>query len=341
MEETPTMAIEFVKTRVFPQGMAPADERQALELIEICGRTAYKSEDKITEDSARSFVLMLKKHGHLSVLEHSNAVLGIEENVFRSPASSTPPIETFRQSLVDRLEARNGYHRFAPIPSSTGFAMGGNYRSWIDTVGYLRDREPRYACFFQKHLNHFYPNLFEAPEASFEGPEYRVSLLREEEQMGILKQDPDSDLPVFVFKFICDRGITHEVVRHRVLSFTQESTRYVNYGNKGMTVILPEELEPFFDAEKGSFTAHNPLVEMWIQRAETIFKWYQEDLERGLKPQTARDILPNLLKSEIMVSGRWSGWRHFIALRDSKQAHPRIRFIAQEVRKYFETFGLF
>lgn len=63
------MRVRFQESGVFPQGMAPADEGRLLQLIESCGRTAYKSEDKITADSARTFVLMLKKHGHLSVLD--------------------------------------------------------------------------------------------------------------------------------------------------------------------------------------------------------------------------------------------------------------------------------
>ena len=158
--------------------------------------------------------------------------------------------------------------------------------------------------------------------------------------MEALRRDPWSDLPVFVFKFICDRGITHEVVRHRVFSFTQESTRYVNYQNRGMTLILPEELHPFYDFEKMEFMRGDPLVDAWRSRALTLFQWYQEDLGRGLKPEIARDILPNLLKSEIFVSGRWSGWKHFIELRDSPKAHPRIRYVARETRKYFDSIGM-
>ncbi|GKT06837.1 FAD-dependent thymidylate synthase [Desulforhabdus sp. TSK] len=333
-------AIQFVQTAASPQGIAPSAEGQALELIEICGRTAYKSEEKITRDSARSFVLMLKKHGHLSVLEHSNAVLRIAGSA-PGVEGHHPPLEAFQESLKACLGSRIGYHRMAHLSAAVGFAVSGNFRAWIDTLEYFREREPRYAVFFQTHLNRFYPSLFHAPERPSEDfSNVTVSLLEEDEQLSALRRDPTSDLPVFVFKFVCDRGITHEVVRHRVLSFTQESTRYVNYGNKGMTVILPEELEPFFDPLSGGFSAQSPLVEMWTQRLETIFRWYQNDLDRGLKPQTARDILPNLLKSEILVSGRWSGWKHFIALRDSAQAHPRIRFIAREVRKYFETLGL-
>jgi thymidylate synthase (FAD) len=107
-----------------------------------------------------------------------------------------------------------------------------------------------------------------------------------------------------------------------------------------MVLILPEELEPFFDAERGVFDQENPAVTRWHQRAQALFDWYQGDVDRGLRPEIARDILPNLLKSEIFVSGRWSGWEHFIRLRESKQAHPRIRSIAREVRKYFESIDL-
>ena len=71
------MKIQFVKTAVFPHGMAPHEETEAVKVVEVCGRTAYKSEARITEDSALDFVLMLKKHAHLSVLEHSNIVLKI------------------------------------------------------------------------------------------------------------------------------------------------------------------------------------------------------------------------------------------------------------------------
>ncbi len=75
----------------------------------------------------------------------------------------------------------------------------------------------------------------------------------EEEQLALLRKDPASDLPVFIFKFVCDRGITHEVVRHRVFSFTQESTRYVNYKNKGMVLILPEEIQDSYDSLEERF----------------------------------------------------------------------------------------
>jgi flavin-dependent thymidylate synthase len=330
------MSVRFVKNSVFAFGLASSDEDRALRLVELCGRTAYKSEDKITEDSAKKFVLMLKSHGHLSVLEHSNIVLKIEEDPSAQIQGGPSPI-TFAdilQALTDRL----GFHRIFSVNSGSGFLMSGNFRAWIETLDSLKALEHIHA-FLARNLNRFFPAIF-----PWDGHEQaipsRASLQGEEEQLELLKTDPYFDLPVFVFRFTCDRGITHEVVRHRVLSFTQESTRYVNYENKGMVLILPEELENSYDEGKGSLAPDDLRAGEWRKRAEIIFHWYKEDLARGLRPEIARDILPNMLKSEIFVSGRWSGWKHFILLRDSSQAHPRIRFLAREVRKYFESLGL-
>ncbi len=336
LREEKEMSVRFVKSSVFAFGLAPSDENRALRLVELCGRTAYKSEDKITEDSAKKFVLMLKSHGHLSVLEHSNIVLKIEEDPSAQIQGGPSPI-TFAdilQALTDRL----GFHRIFSVNSGSGFLMSGNFRAWIETLDSLKALEHIHA-FLARNLNRFFPAIF-----PWDGHEQaipsRASLQGEEEQLELLKTDPYFDLPVFVFRFTCDRGITHEVVRHRVFSFTQESTRYVNYENKGMVLILPEELENSYDEGKGSLAPDDLRAGEWRKRAEIIFHWYKEDLARGLRPEIARDILPNMLKSEIFVSGRWSGWKHFILLRDSSQAHPRIRFLAREVRKYFESLGL-
>lgn len=337
------MGIRFQGSGVFPQGMAPSEEGRLLQLIEICGRTAYKSEDKITDDSARAFVLMLKKHGHLSVLEHSNIVLKIEPSPGKQwIGTSTGSAGEFSETVIGTLKERNAFHRVSllPLPSRDAVAIAGNLRGWLETMAYLKNSSGQLHMLLGGALHRFYPVLFDPVESPVKETEFGVSVMAEEEQLAFLKKDSGCDLPVFVFKFVCDRGITHEVVRHRVLSFTQESTRYVNYQNKGMVLIVPEELQEYYDPTQEQFVVDHPLVQAWTQRAETIFSWYQEDLNRGLKPQIARDILPNLLKSDIFVSGRWSGWAHFIGLRDSRQAHPRIRAIAREVRTYLESLGL-
>jgi thymidylate synthase (FAD) len=337
------MAIRFQKSEVFPQGVAPSDEKRLLQVVEICGRTAYKSEDKITDDSAKAFVLMLKKHGHLSVLEHSNIVLKLEAKPIANTSKTNIPSDNeLFELLIKTLKERNAYHRVFPLHplAAGGVAIAANVRGWIETLRCLKANSSDLHPLFSTRLSEFYPVLFQPEGPIVETNGLQASLMSEMEQLALLRKDAASDLPVFIFKFICDRGITHEVVRHRVFSFTQESTRYVNYKNKGMVLILPEEIEDCYDCVQEQFLDHNPKVQQWLNRAEILFDWYRDDLNRGLRPEIARDILPNLLKSEIYVSGRWSGWRHFIQLRDSQQAHPRIRFLAREVRGYFESLGL-
>ena len=336
------MTVQFVLPAVIPFGVAPAREDQALKMVELCGRTAYKSEDRITVDSAQSFVLSLKKLGHLSVLEHSNIALRITGSTGSGIGSSGVRGSLLWQDLIGGLRERNGFHRVVPLSTgaSDDFVIAGNFRSWFETLSWFRANDSRFGHFFGHHLHQFYPHLFPAGVVSPSELDFQAELMDEQEQMAMMRRNPATDLAVFIFKFICDRGITHEVVRHRVFSFTQESTRYVNYQNRGLVLIVPEELRSFFDDACGELDQRDPIASMWVARAKSLYEWYQADLERGLKPEIARDILPNLLKSEIFVSGRWSGWRHFIQLRDSKKAHPRIREIAREVRKYFESIGL-
>lgn len=333
--------VRFVPMEVTSHGVAPGAESDLLRLVELAGRTAYKSEDRITEDSAKAFVLMLKKHEHLSVLEHSNIVVKVGRAAGSARGRSFDP-EAVLTSIVTALGPRNAYHRIFRIPGSAteGFAMAGNLRSWIETLRELDHQKISCRPFLVRQLHRFYPSLFEDAGNPDEQWSLEVSLMSEAEQLDLLKKYPVSDLPLFVFKIVCDRGITHELVRHRVFSFTQESTRYVNYKNRGMMLILPEELQAAYDVQRQEFTQENSNVAEWRRRAQMLFEWYQQDVERGLKPEIARDILPNLLKSEIFVSGRWSGWEHFIRLRDSRHAHPRIRFIAREVRRYFESIDL-
>ena len=122
-------------------------------------------------------------------------------------------------------------------------------------------------------------------------------------------------------RVICDRGVTHEIVRHRIAAYSQESTRYCNYskdkfGNE-ITVI-----EPLF-FEKGSLE-----YKIWEDTMKEIEKNYFKLLELGRTPEEARSILPNSLKTEIVMTMNLREWRHFFKLRASKNAHPQMREVA-------------
>lgn len=120
-------------------------------------------------------------------------------------------------------------------------------------------------------------------------------------------------------KFIVDRGVSHEIVRHRLASYSQESTRYCNYGNddQGITVI-----EPFF------FKHNQDKWIAWCEAMEYVNLEYQELIRLGATPQEARSVLPNSLKTEIWMTANIREWLHFFIMRASKAAHPQMRQVA-------------
>lgn len=118
-------------------------------------------------------------------------------------------------------------------------------------------------------------------------------------------------------RIICDRGVTHELVRHRIASYSQESTRYCNYskdkfGNE-LTFIRP------------CFWQNGSCYELWRNTMQHIEEQYFVLLENGAKPEEARSILPNSIKTEIVATMNLRQWRHFFSLRMSEAAHPQMR----------------
>ena len=130
-------------------------------------------------------------------------------------------------------------------------------------------------------------------------------------------------------RVICDRGVTHEIVRHRLASYTQESTRYVNYSKgkygKEITVIDPI----FWDKDSVKY-------KIWHSAMRFAEKSYMELLEEGATPQEARSVLPNSLKTEILMTMNLRAWRHFFELRCHKAAHPQMREIALPLLEEFK-----
>lgn len=131
-------------------------------------------------------------------------------------------------------------------------------------------------------------------------------------------------------RVVCDRGVSHEIVRHRIASYSQESTRYCNYqkdkfGNE-LTFI-----KPVFWEES------TPEYNIWYDTTQKIEENYMQLISMGAKPQEARSILPNSLKTEIVVTMNLREWRHFFKLRTSEAAHPQMREIAGMILKEFKN----
>lgn len=125
----------------------------------------------------------------------------------------------------------------------------------------------------------------------------------------------------FTVKFIVDRGVSHEMVRHRLASYSQESTRYCNYSKDDFQSEITF-IEPYYLAE-GS-----PGWMEWMLAMEAAEKAYFNLLNIGHSPQEARAVLPNSLKTEVMMTANLREWRHFLKVRTSKAAHPQIREVA-------------
>ena len=119
------------------------------------------------------------------------------------------------------------------------------------------------------------------------------------------------------YKVIFDRGVTHEIVRHRIFSFAQESTRYVNYKGTDMQFIRP----CFW--KDGDYCYSN-----WYHGCHHSEKLYNEMIKDGASPQEARSVLPNSLKTEIVITGNLREWLHFFKLRCAPAAHPQMREVA-------------
>lgn len=119
-------------------------------------------------------------------------------------------------------------------------------------------------------------------------------------------------------RIICDRGVTHEIVRHRIASYSQESTRYCNYGKASEITVI----KPCFWAE-GSLP-----YALWEESMAYAEKAYMNLVALGCSPQQARSVLPNSLKTEIVMTCNLREWRHFFRLRTSRAAHPQMREIA-------------
>jgi thymidylate synthase (FAD) len=156
-------------------------------------------------------------------------------------------------------------------------------------------------------------------------------------------------------KFIIDRGVSHELVRHRIASYSQESTRYCNYANGQITFIVP----PWVKIEPGEYTSSNTAglsdeivkVEEKLLRKVTIEdrndqlwfmamciaeKSYRGLIQQGWKPEQARSVLPNSLKTEIVTTFNLREWQHFFKLRTLAQAHPQMREVSIPLLKRFQ-----
>ena len=143
-------------------------------------------------------------------------------------------------------------------------------------------------------------------------------------------------------KFTVDRGVSHELVRHRIASFAQESTRYCNYANNkfgGECTFIDIAPGMHLDTKMKNMSEEelNAVYDEWILAMEDAEKHYMRMLEIGATPQIARSVLPNSTKTEITITTNYREWRNFFKLRVPKTAHPQMREVTIELLKELKT----
>lgn len=290
-------------------------ENDPIKKIEKCGRVCYKSEDKITEDSAEKFVANIIKRGHEAVLEHASFIFQVSYNVY----------EDIRDKVIF-VENRYPVKMYLRFTDSDGYVVSGNVRAWRD-----------FFCFagVPPYMNDFVetnPILFSEFKSDFpfnlRGRKWSIRQISADELVSTYQRLVHEDISV---KFICDRGVTHEIVRHRPASFCQESTRYCNYSNGKfggeITVIKP----CFFKENSTRYLN-------WFVACESAETAYNAILEDGGTPQEARDVLPNSLKTELIMTAPLMEWCHFFNLRMSPAAHPQMQEVASYAYDAMNSF---
>lgn len=265
--------------------------------IERAGRICYKSEDKITEDSAKSFVDRMIKSGHGTMLEHGTVYLKVFNVIENSEL-----IDKYKSNKYSVVkEGTEVYNCHGDILYGSCKCITTNYRVLVEN-GWLDDL--KYIC---------KPTEFH---------EKRITV-----------------------HFVCDRGVSHEFVRHRVMSFAQESTRYCNYskdkfGNE-LTFIQPCWLDDERLKLYGPYHTvirDKSLESIFIASLNNAEKDYIDLIDLGWKPQEARAVLPNSLKTELVVTGFVSDWNHFFDLRargTTGAPHPQAKELAEPLMKEF------
>lgn len=281
------------------------------EFIERVGRTCYKSEDLITEGSDEKFVKGLVNRQHWAILEHETLFLEVSDFL----------INNFLFDMQEHLNAL----KFFNITYDEHFnIISGSFRSFHDLFENkaINSDSVRY---MESVLRNNYPLVFGEFEDTKSTIFFECDCLLHSRKQFVDKFRNRHDILsrhlTHTFLFVCDRGVSHEFVRHRVASFAQESTRYCNYSKnkfgEEITVIEP----CFF--EKGSDE-----YKKWRIICDYCEIYYFDLLRFGATPQEARSVLPNSLKTEIIITATEEEWQHIVNLRylgTTGAPHPQIK----------------
>jgi thymidylate synthase (FAD) len=271
------------------------NEINQYKLAELAGRVCYKSEDKITDESYKSFITTVMKRGHEAVLEHGTIYFKTSEKF---------------KPLFDRSNYITTVYNF-----NDGLLYGvANFRAMRNFIKQIAN---------PANLNVIIDGIDDLLFKDIEQPINTRSIVCYVIPLKEFKQVPGaSRYERKSVKFICDRAIANEIVRHRPPSYAQESTRYCNYGKTGGISVITSD-----------FYRNNPIAQPIIDNAYKVCEEaYLALLELGFQAQDAREVLPLGLKTEIFVTCNIIEWEWIFGLRCDNAAHPEIRKLMTQLK---------
>lgn len=280
------------------------EEKDPFRKIERVGRTCYKSSSEMTDETAKKFFKGLTQRKHTAMVEHAVFVFQVSERVYHILSG-----HKFFNYSIEELE--DGTERY--LISANLRAINESKEGILLSTIYAKDADLVYG-----------------------DAEFQTELISDD-MCKIVDIDSIPDIQEHAYKthkyltfhFICDRGVSHEIVRHRPASYAQESTRYCNYSKdkfgSEITCIIP--------AQFIGNTLNNIAYQAWVKMLTTVEGYYMNLIDLGWTPQEARSVLPNALKTEVIMTANCREFDHFFDLRSrgvTGAPHPDMKVLADK-----------
>lgn len=275
-------------------GAVPTSPVDAISFMELAGRICYKSEVDSTDwGKTVKFIRRLISNTHMAMIEHSNFV------------ARTPNLYLSYSGLSLLREFAGKYLNV--VKTADFIYIGGSLTAWYQSR-LIREKITNIPDLFFNAYAEIFPDNYESSSRT----DWSIC--------------PDSQIPHelqrYSMIFVCDRGVSHELVRHRPCSFAQESTRYVDYMGKEM-----EFIQPWWYEQSNNF----PLKNLFYDSCTMAENFYNEMRRLEVSPQVARTVLTNAIKTTIIVTADPAEWRHIRKLRDASPAHPDMQRVMKMV----------
>lgn len=343
----------FVEPQVTPIATGDSTPQELTKVIEQAYRICYKSEDRMKQGSEELIYKLL--HGgekgqniHASPLEHRRVTLAVDDWVVNAVydwqnGRGTAFISSFPQKT--------------PSVEEHQWLLEGNLRAFFDFVkGYETDEEydrrNEARLVINEELHSYLPAIFKHME-----PYDDTDNAIEWEACDFIGESTD----YMSFHVVTTRDVLQEIARNRTISPNVESTRYCNYNKRGMCFCVPRPYEwaehfglmakdltvrpetkaiDLYTCTPRQFVENSQnMIELFNFMAAMSEATYNRALELGAKPQEARMMLLGGLKTEMLLTGRYQDWAHFLKLRNDSAAHPQMVYIAEKIEKWFIDNG--